>query len=208
MPFELAVAVAAVKGISGIVDGCLTIADSMKSRFGRNDAAKKQLQDQLKAIHANLTKVGELGEAASAYLEALDDVRRLEVDVTLLRQFLDDHAVELSNAMNTQFMSSWQTVQQLVARIDQNRDVAVKVHLNRQDWFNDSDSQAIGSHLNDFTSAYVSVTDRVDDRNYEKLCTALDALANPLQATRVLLHQTLTDQIFRGLRDLRTTPTP
>ena len=160
MPIELVAVLAGVKAIEGIVGGSLKVVDSIRSRFGGNDDAKQQLDAHLVQLQANLANVGKLGEAAAAYLDALKEVRHLQLDLLLVDQYLDFNSDPLQNHLNPGFASAWSAVDQLVDTFDRDRDLPRKVQLARKEWFDIADDQMLTSRFNDVSSAFVSVQER------------------------------------------------
>ena len=204
MPIELVAVLAGVKAIEGIVGGSLKVVDSIRSRFGGNDDAKQQLDAHLVQLQANLANVGKLGEAAAAYLDALKEVRHLQLDLLLVDQYLDFNSDPLQNHLNPGFVSAWSAVDQLVDTFDRDRDLPRKVQLARKEWFDIADDQMLTSRFNDVSSAFVSVQERSKARRFDDLRAGLEALDKPLREIEVLLYTTLVDRVLPGVQQLRS----
>lgn len=204
MPIELAAMLAGAAAISGIVDSSMKVVDSIRGRFaGSNNEAKEKLQAELNELSHNLGAIGKLAESADSYLEALEQIRHLEVDALLLDQYLGFYSDALRNFMSATHESSWKAVEQLVDAIDRDRDLPTQVHLNRKDWFDVADDQMLGSRLNDVNSAYVALVERVKTRGYPEVVSALDGLQKTLREIELLLRGTLADRILAGLKQVR-----
>jgi hypothetical protein len=210
MPIELAAILLGTQAVSGIVDGSIKIVNSIRSGMlgGKNDAAKKQLEGDLDELRRNLSNIGVLAEAADAYLDALVQVRRIDVDALLLDQYLEHNRDALGNHMSSTHEVTWRTVDQLVDTIGRDKTVAVEVHLNRKSWFDVADDQMIGGRLNDVNVTYAALVERVKARHLSEVQAGLEALQKPVEELEVLLHGTLADQILKGLRDLRQAAPP
>jgi hypothetical protein len=208
MAIELAALLAGVQTISGIVDGSLKIVDSIGQRFSRANAdAKQRLQGQISDLRHNLANAGTLALAASAYLEALEQIRHLSVDVLLLQEYLDHNQDGLRNHMSPIYDRAWQAVSQFVGAIDRDRDLPTQVRLNRRQWFDKADDEMIGSRLNDVNDGYTALEERVKNRHFDDVRTGLDRLQKPLRETDVLLHNTIADTILPSLANLRALDT-
>jgi hypothetical protein len=204
VPIELVAVLAGVKAIEGIVDGTLAVVDSIRSRFGGNDEAKHELDAKLAQLQVNLADVGKLGEAAGAYLEALKEVRSLQVDVLLVDQYLDYNADPLRNHLNPGYPAAWSAVAQLLDTFDRDRDLARQVQLARKEWFDVADDQMLTSRFNDVNAAFVSVDERTKGRRLDDLAAGLESLHKPLTEIEVLLQSTLVDKILPGVQQLRS----
>lgn len=205
MPLPLAAMVAGVSALPGIVENSLKVVDSIKSRFSRAGAdAKDELASQLTQLRGNLAYVGGLAEAADAYIEALDEIRRLEIDALLVAEYLDHHGDALQNRMSPTFSTSWGSLQQMVATLGRDRDLPTRVHLARQSWFDARDDETLSSRLNDFNVAYARLDQRVQDNRFDGLGPDVEALRKPLNEVDVALRDTLTTKILGGLRQLRS----
>jgi hypothetical protein len=208
MPIELAAMLAGAAAVSGLVDSTLKLVDSIRSRFsGSNNEAKDKLEAELEKLRQGVGSVGQLAESADSYLEALEEIRHLQVDVLLLDQYLANNGDPLRNHLSPLHEASWRAVEQLVDVIDRDRDLPTQVHLNRKDWFDVADDQMLGSRLNDVNAAYGLLAERVKTRRYADVGSALEALQKPLREIDVLLRGTLADRILAGLKQLRRTGT-
>ena len=148
--------------------------------------------------------MGGLAEAADAYLEALDEIRKLEIDALLVAEYLDQHGDTLQNRMSPTFNTSWGGLQQMVATLGRDRDLPTRVHLARQSWFDARDDEALTSRLNAFNVAYALVDQRVRDNRFDGLGPEVEAMRTPLNEVKVALRDTLTNKILAGLRQLRS----
>jgi hypothetical protein len=209
VPIELAAALAGVSALAPAIEGILKSVDSIRRGWfsdGNNARVQAQLKLELEELTAKLASIGELGHAATAYLEALKEVDRLRVDVIVLQNFLDYSGDALNNHLSAAYTVAWRTADSLLDALDRDRSLPMKAHLNRQSWFDAADHQMIGSKLNDANRSYAILAERVADRRYDDVRARLDELASSLRDVAELLHSTLDGQILRGLQSVQMNP--
>lgn len=204
MPIELAAILGSVTTVSSIVDGSIKIINTIRGGFGgANNEAKRKLEEELVELRRSLMNIGVLAESADSYLAALEEVRRLDVDALLLEQFLDHNRDTLKNHLSPTYEAAWKTAEQLVDTIDRDRGLPTRVHLARNNWFDRTDAEMVGSRLNDVNGAFVRLVERVKVRHYDGVGAGLDEFRKPVREVDVLLHDTLAEHILSGLRRLR-----
>jgi hypothetical protein len=208
VPIELAAALAGVSALAPAIEGILKSVDSIRRGWfsDGNARVQAQLKLELEELTAKLASIGELGHAATAYLEALKEVDRLRVDVIVLQNFLDYSGDALNNHLSAAYTVAWRTADSLLDALDRDRSLPMKAHLNRQSWFDAADHQMIGSKLNDANRSYAILAERVADRRYDDVRARLDELASSLRDVAELLHSTLDGQILRGLQSVQMNP--
>lgn len=208
MPIELAAILAGVTTVSSIVDGSIKIVKAIRGGFsGANNAAKQQLEAQLVELRRNLMNIGVLAESADAYLVALGEVRRLDVDALLLDQFLDHNSDTLQNHLNPAYAAAWRTADQLVDAMDRDRGLPTKAHLIRKVWFDRADDEMVGSRLNDVNTTFSRLAERVKGRHYDAARNGVEEFQRPVREVELLLNDTLAERILAGLRQLRKAST-
>jgi hypothetical protein len=207
MSIELGLLLAGVTTASEIVERSLKIVTSIRSGLGGgNNEVKRDLQDQLDKLRSSLAGIGVLAEAADAYLEALEEVRRLDVEALLLEQFLENSRHALQNHLDPTYEAAWQTAGQLLDVVDRNRGLALEVHLTRKRFFDRADDEMIGSRLNDVNEAYKGLVERLKARRYDDFHAGVASLRDPIRKVDALLHNTLTVKILTPLRQLQPAP--
>jgi hypothetical protein len=205
VPIELAATLAGVSALTAVVENILKAVDSIRRNWlsEGNARAKAQLKADLEELGDKLTSIGQLAHAASAYLDALDQVGKLGVDVLILDQFLDYSGDALRNHLSPSYTAAWRTVDTLLDAVDRDRGLPMQAHLNRKRWFDSADHQMIGSRLNDVNRTYAVLAERVADRRYDDVRSRLAELERTLREVQELLHDTLDGQILRGLQGIR-----
>jgi hypothetical protein len=204
MSIELAAVVAGVGALSEIVDRSADLVTSIREGLGGgNKAAKQELESELESIRSSLVGIGVLAEAADAYLQALEEVRSLDVAALLLETYLDHNRQRLQNHLDATYDASWQSAEQLLDVVDRNRGLPLQVHLNRKKFFDAADDQMIGSMLNDVNSQFDVLDERMKVRKLDKVVDGVDELRKSIRKVDSLLHGTLKDRILPSLRQLQ-----
>jgi hypothetical protein len=202
VPIELAAALAGVSALAPVVENILKSVDSIRRSWisDGNTRIQAQLKAELEDLRTKLTSIGELAEAASAYLDALEQVNTLRVDVLVLDRFLDYSSDALNNHLSPAYSVAWRTVDSLLDALDRNRRLPMQAHLNRQQWFDTADHQMIGSRLSDVNRIYAVLAERVADRRYDDVRSQVTEVGRTLHEIEELVHGTLDGQILRGLQ--------